>query len=354
MLEIFLRAGPGVLRPDFDEHANFATSMDVGSELKVNSIPFSQTPEKFDYKTYVELDVNCIALALGVDRQEIWELAGKAIGSGQQSAILAQKAEGKFYGDTLQELERFVNNNFLPAGMELRFKPKNTVGDTAQAAIDLQYSQVAQTLAAVPNLTTGNELRTLLASRSETFNKAFTDESGNIELDDSDIKTPKQDVYLTDDAPANDVQAAPIQSAKPTASDKPTNAGNTGPTETSAVATKDYQATRMDFVENITDLLNSTDSTSRARFGIVFRAQLRRLGAAAFADGLKDGGVTDVLDDDDLAQIQHWSISQSEMVTSFADDVYKKGLSQAEVSILPVQISNFNMRLTWELLFDKK
>lgn len=303
-------------------------SMDVGVPLEVKSIPFSQTPEKFDFIKYVELDVNSIALAVGVDRQEIWELAGRALGSGAQSAILAQKAEGKFYGDTLQELERFFNNNFLPTGLEFRFKPKNTVGDTAQSAIDLQYAQAAQTLAAIPNLTTGNELRYMLSSRSETYHNAFTDEHGNVELDDSDIKQPQQEVHLTDDAPPDSAQAQPIDNPNKGAQ-QPTNTNTDKAPETT---TKDYSATRMEFVQNLIDLLNATDSTSRARFGIVFRANLRRLGQQAFADGLRDGGVTDAtLDGDDLATVQHWVISQSQYVTDFADQTYKQGLSSAEV-----------------------
>lgn len=493
-------------------------SMDVGTPLKVESIPFSQTPEKFDYTKYVELDVNSIALAIGVDRQEIWELAGRSLGSGAQSAILAQKSEGKFYGDTLSELERFFNNNFLPTGLEFRFKPKSPVFDTAQAAIDLQYAQVAQTLASIPNVTTGNELRTMLANRSETFHNTFTDEQGNVELDDSDIKQPDQEVHLTDDAPPESTQAQPIVTAAPgkeSASNKPTATGQaqqadkpaaqakaspvkvgqkefasdeqrrgffgTHPdaanyrseSESNAVTpstisydkvssflgsfnndpdiarskiaelsnedlqgyrnlssdrtisstkhgkrssttfqtllddeakkrklslvrsesslkpqsipnkhaipgkdsvmnfygnleefgrsglgmgdlehppekigpgsplykppktrkSKDYSATRMEFVQNLIDLLNATDSTSRARFGIIFRANLRRLGQEAFRDGLQDGGVSDAtLDSDDLATVQHWVISQSQYVTDFADQTYKQGLSPAEIA----------------------
>lgn len=297
-------------------------SMDTGVELKVGSIPFSQTPEKFDWVKYVELDVNSLALGLGIDRQEIWELAGKALGSGAQSAILAQKAEGKFYGDTLQELERFFNNNFLPVGLEFRFKPKNTVGDTAQATIDLNYSQAVSTLSQVPNLTTGNELRQILASKSETFANVLTDEQGSVELDDSDVKRADQEVQLSDDAPSESIQAQPI--------DAKTQAGNK-PTSTTQQTQKDYQATRLDFIDNLVDLIGATGSTARRRFGIVFRAQLRRLGQVAFQDGLRDGGVTDPLDEDDLAQVQHWLINQSEFVTQFSDDAYKRELSPAEV-----------------------
>jgi hypothetical protein len=84
-------------------------SLDVDHPIKVESIPFAQTPEKFDFTKYVDLDVNSIALGLGVDRQELWELAGTfAWAAALSLRILAQKAEGKAYGDLLQTLERAV------------------------------------------------------------------------------------------------------------------------------------------------------------------------------------------------------------------------------------------------------
>jgi hypothetical protein len=125
------------------------------------------------------------------------------------------------------------------------------------------------------------------------------------------VKLPDQEVHLTDDAPPEKQQQAPISAP--------------------ATGQKDIASTRQDFIDNIVDLLSTTDSTSRRRFGIVFRAQLRRLGQQAFADGLADGGVNEPLDDDDLAQVQHWTISQSAYVSDFADEVYQKGLTIGEI-----------------------
>lgn len=481
-------------------------SMDVGSKLEVQSIPFAQTPEHFDFLKYVSLDVDSIALAIGVDRQDIWELAGRGLGSGSQSTVLAQKSESKAYGDILQSLERMFNNEILPPGLTLRFKTKNTVGDSAQAAIDVQYSTVVTNVAAIPDLATGSELRQLLSNKSETFANAFTDEKGSVELDDSDVQLPSQEVTLADDAPPEADQAKPIEGAtKPAAAKAPAlaqkeTAANTGamialflpddaaqalysqvspallaagvnpvPPEmyhitlvnlgeaaqirnarrtletaitslsdedvarnpisgqingigrfttsengsTNAVyasfdavdlpafraqllalangivgveqnhgfiphitlaylpigmatpnirltpidvrleqlalalgddrklfdldgdayfLSKEFQDTRDEFIDNIVSLLSSADQTSRRRFGVVFRAQLRRLGQTAFQDGLRDGGVNEPLDDDDLTQVQHWMIGQSDYVSKFADQVYRKGLTPAEVA----------------------
>jgi hypothetical protein len=513
-------------------------SLDVDHPIKVESIPFAQTPEKFDFTKYVDLDVNSIALGLGVDRQELWELAGKGIGSGAQSSILAQKAEGKAYGDLLQTLERVFNLSVLPAALEFRFKPRNTVGDTAQSEVDGQYATVAATLAAIPNMTNGAEMRRMLASRSQTFSEAFTNEQGSVELEDSDVQAPDQEVSIQDDAPAEDLQKQPLgeQAAKPTGQPEGTppkpsanesipqkqkdlatdaqrrwffahnpeyaaqggmpafspgadrethrqqlqqfaetsknrvanhlwdheliayndqaqvvvNADKTRASAKSLMddtrdaqyprkylvegardlygiqgddkavesrinrekaahaqavivaahvgdvkltdaqtrymhsvaqgnylsekysqyasgdrgtlqgvshgpisrrsgdrfqsaaaadfdkmryewANKEFQDTRDEFIASLIDLITNSDKESRRRFGVVFRAQLRRSGTQAFKDVLEEAGVAAPLDDDDQAQIQHWLIRQSEYVSDFANQVYQKGLSQAEI-----------------------
>jgi GAF domain-containing protein len=299
-------------------------SMDIGAPLTVNSYPFAQTPEKFDFIKYVDLDVNAIALGLGVDRQDLWELAGRGLGSGSQSQILAQKSESKAYGDILQTLERLFNNDILPAGLEFRFKTKNTVGDTAQAGVDVQYASVATSLAAIPDMTTGAELRQMLSNKSQTFADAFTDEAGNVALADSDVLLPDQEVRLDDDAPAEGLQDKPLGPARSAPTSKPAQIPAT-------TGQKDFQATRQEFINSIVELVSAADQNSRRRFGVVFRAQLRRHGQAAYQDGLIEGGVTDPLDEGDLAQVQHWTISQSDYVSQFANDVYQKGLSPAEV-----------------------
>jgi hypothetical protein len=52
----------------------------------------------------------------------------------------------------------------------------------------------------------------------------------------------------------------------------------------------------------------------------------------AYEDGLKAGGVEGEVDDDDLARVQGWLGEQSEYVSSFADSVYKEGLTDDQVS----------------------
>ena len=100
-----------------------------------------------------------------------------------------------------------------------------------------------------------------------------------------------------------------------------------------AEAIKSYEDTRGEFVRNLIDLIRGGlyEEVSRRRFGTVMRAQLRRLGQMAFQDGLVQGGVNDPLDEDDLFQVQSWLMKQSEYISSFADEVFKQGLSELEI-----------------------
>lgn len=95
---------------------------------------------------------------------------------------------------------------------------------------------------------------------------------------------------------------------------------------------KDYASTRAAFVSSLADLIAGglQDEVTRRRFGVVMRAQLRRLGQQAYEDGLKAGGIDDPIDEDGQAWVQGWLADQSAYVTRFADEVFKQGLTPVE------------------------
>lgn len=107
-------------------------------------------------------------------------------------------------------------------------------------------------------------------------------------------------------------------------------------------AIKSYEDTRTEFISNLVDLIRGglNEDVSRRRFGTVMRAQLRRLGQMAYQDGLQSGGVNDPLDEDDLFKVQSWMLGQSEYVSQFANEVFKQGLSEAEIESRAVVWAN--------------
>lgn len=152
------------------------TSIDPNAKVAAQVVPFAQTPDKFDWIKYMDADLSNYALAIGVDRQELAELSGKALGSGAQSETLSTKSSGKFYGDFYAQLARFLNWAILDEDCEATITEDDTQEKLAQAAIDAQYSQIAQSLSGigVPMPATIK----LLAQVSPTFDTAFTNERG--------------------------------------------------------------------------------------------------------------------------------------------------------------------------------
>lgn len=291
-------------------------SIDPTHPAKVESITFAEAPEKFDYDQYTDIHINALALALGIDKQELWELSGGTLGSGQQSKILAQKSRGKAFGDFLTMIERFINLYLLPDGLDFAFKYKDEEEEKAQAERDQAYIQIAQGMQGLQIPT--ETIYQMLADRSETFREVLTDESGEVvTTPGGDVQPIAPEVTVTDDRSQG---AEPPQPAQPQTAPVPQQ--------------KAYSFTKAQFVQDWTDLILSGlgDDVSRRNFGTAARAQLYRYGKMVFADGLREGGVDGEMDDFDLKQVQNWLSDQSGYVTHFANEVYKQGLSEAQVS----------------------
>lgn len=275
---------------------------------ELNPISFAQPPEKFSWRDYMEIDVNALALALGIDKQEIWELGSGSLGSGAQSQVLAAKARGKTFGDLLASIERAIND-ILPDDFVFEFKFRDPEEDKEKAALAQSYAQTLQTIGG--NLTQ-DEARQLLANQIEAIRDVITTPDGKLKPLNTSAPAPQ---VVAEDNSSLDTNAPPSQSFR----------------------AKDYQATRLEFERNFGDLVRAAraDDVTRRRFGIVLRAQLRRLGSMAYRDGLRQGGVivtTDEgLDSEDLLEIQSWASEQSVYVTNFGNELFKKGISDAEV-----------------------
>jgi hypothetical protein len=300
----------------------FIHQVDPNATAKPESIPFAVAPDKFDWVAYTNLHVNALALALGVDKQELWELTGGGIGTGAQSQIMHAKSQGKAFGDILAMLERAINTHVLPAEMEFSFHAKDTERDQAEAEMNKRYIEIAQTMNSMAGVFRPNEIRKMLADSSEMFREVLTDQNGRVELPDIDILTPQQAIGI-------DTQPALMPEQPTVGQPQPTNF----PFPSLQKALKNYDGIRNEFVSNLTDLIGAglNDDVSRRRFGTVMRAQLRRLGQKAFEAGLSDGGVSEPMDDEDLMVLQAWVQDQSSYVTRFADEVYKAGITPAQV-----------------------
>lgn len=294
--------------------------LDPSMPIKIENISLSRPPEKFDFKEYVDIDVDEMALAIGVDRQDLFPLASKSMGTGAQSQILAEKAKGKTYGKFLSLLERLLND-VLPEELTFTFKTNDPQKEAQDAAT---FKAWGDGLTSAGQHLSIDEGRRLLAEQVEAVESVVMDGSGQlVELTDADV-SPNVTQGIE---PNNNPAPAPV-TEQPTV----TSAGDATP-NAPAAQTKDFEDTRSDFVEDFIDLVQGSlhDDVGRRRAGTVLRAQLNSYGKQAREDGLKEGGVEDGLSDDDLTDHAAWLARQSGYVTDFLDEVYGDGLTDKEV-----------------------
>lgn len=296
--------------------------------IDVSIIPFSELPEHFNFREYMELHVNLVALALQDDPQNIWPLSGQGLGTGTQSRILHAKGQAKMFGKLLTMIERFINTEVLPDDLEFRFKYRDVEQDKERA----DTAQVWVQIASGATVLTDEEKRRLLANNVEAFQDVLLDEAGELRLPDSD-KLPETDV-IADDTTTNVTESEPNaapESQTPVANTPVVARGLGGRHDTDSDVYKDYTSTKTEFITNVSDLLKAgtDEDVTRRRFGIVFRAHLNRLGTQAYKDGLAAGGVDDDLSSADRANIARIYAEQAAYVSDLSKAMYSGDLTIA-------------------------
>jgi hypothetical protein len=308
-------------KPIFGDRMNYFVP-DMQYMPKIENYDFQSSPEKFDYRVYTDINVDRLALVLGVDRQELMQLSGGgAIGSQGQSNVLAQKARGKTIGFLLQQLERKLND-LLPDEYTFEFKYR----DSQEVLEDAQKAQLWATVAATVGAALNpNEQRTLLANEVEAIRDAIQDAPRANDV----INQP----FTAED---NTAGAAPVA---PAVSPPNVNVNDDTNDEigAKAITQKDYSTTQAMFVQDVRDLLMSAITPNpyldRRAFGVTMRSFLKNYGLKAYKDGLSQGGVNvEVLDPEDNSEYMRVFVEQSQYISGLAEDVFKnKSVTPANV-----------------------
>lgn len=192
--------------------------LDPDKPPQITFTQFSQLPDNFDYRQYMETAVDMFAAALNIDRQEFWTLASKTMGSGTQSEILHSKSERKGFADAYSMLERLINL-FLPPDLEFAFKFQDRESDKQ----DAERAQLWVTIAYSATDLTREQRLLLMANNVEQLADVILDDKGQIKLPDDDVRPDEQSQVIgesnttigtptgTDAVAANDT--TPIQKA---------------------------------------------------------------------------------------------------------------------------------------------
>lgn len=288
--------------------------LDTSTMPEVESVPFSNSPEKFDLIEYKNLNAREIASGIGIDVQDFWEITQRSnLGTATQSEILHQKAKGNTYGTLLKTLERALNQA-LPEYMEFAFQYKDPEEDEQEAnKAAIWINNASQILAS--SISTSEQVQRLLANQVPALKDVLTDESGRIiRLPDDDPKAPGQSVPQLPDVPEQQIA-------------EDVSISDTGD--------KALSATQSSFKGEFERLVSLVirGELSKAAVRPALRLQLVQNGADALLDGLRDGGVEQPeLDDESRQVFSEWRSRQSGYLAQFVDEIFKRDLSQQEIS----------------------
>lgn len=312
---------------------------------------FSKPPESFDFEKYTNLDAREMAVAIGIDVQDIWgELTGGGLGQGQQSEILAQKSRGKSFGRILKGLERLVNRAF-PVDVEMAWEYVDPQEDLEQATILQTTAGAIQILSGVLS---PDEARTLLANTVPAVHDVLVDETGNVrKLGDADPKGAAEEIRndVPSETPALAVGPAVAKPGPPEHPGLPSGVaaleaqlGRKGVLEPAGPANpplqktaKDFAGTSAAFVAEFTRIVNGAAGATPAVTRSILRDALWNAGWSAYQDGLRDGGVDpSQADAEELAMrrrtVAEWNASQTGYIMAFIEDVLSTTMSPEKVA----------------------
>lgn len=97
-------------------------------------IPFASLPDHFDKEQAITLYVYTLSLDFGVDVREFWP-ASQTGATKAEAEIQAQKAKGKGFGRLIMSIERAINWDILPPGLEFKFDNADSEDDLLRETI---------------------------------------------------------------------------------------------------------------------------------------------------------------------------------------------------------------------------
>lgn len=311
---------------------------------KIENYDFSQAPELFDYQKYTDINVDRLANAIGIDRQEIMALAKNGLGSGAQSNVLNQKGKGKTIAFLKQQLERRLND-VLPDDFTFEFKDR----DGQEALENAQKDNiVATTAAALASSLSPKAIEIYLANESEAFRDAIESAPRGNDV----YNAPYQQPVIAEDNTAGAVGVAQTPQEQTPQGKSPTVNINEDVEDEIKSVKKDYSTTQALFIQDVADLLRSASTPNtyldRRAFGVVMRSFLKNYGTQAYKDGMAAGGVfVETLDAEENVDNARIFIEQSQYINGLADDVYKAkavnpGNAQSRAMMWGKSLQQFN------------
>ena len=172
--------------------------LDPAQPTTAEFLSFADLPEHFDELTSINVYVNILALAFGVDVREFWPLSGGSLGTATESQVMHQKAKGKGPGEIYATLERVINWKILPPTVTFKFDYKDDEEDQLRASIEDAKTKTIMSMWNVKTPGGGEikdeppvsrlEIRQMLADNVSYFSEEFltVDVTEEVEVTDTE------------------------------------------------------------------------------------------------------------------------------------------------------------------------
>ena len=155
-------------------------SVDPAQPASADFTSFSGLPDAFNELETINIYVNILALAFGVDTREFWPITGGALGSATEAEVMHQKARGKGVGEIISVLERAINWKVLPSSATFAFDFKNDDEDKLAADIDkirtdtiMSMWKPSDPLTRISTPVSALEIRQMLSDNVSYFSEEF-------------------------------------------------------------------------------------------------------------------------------------------------------------------------------------
>lgn len=199
-------------------------TMKMDTPPSVITIPLAKIPAGFDVEVALRDAYLRYANALGVPVQDVQPLSGQGLGTGTQTTILAEEAEGYGRAAWRRKLLHAFNQIVLPRGLTFGWSNSNDIPEQQRRATMLATkSKVATDLVGAGVLTV-DEARAWLADErviartlvpdDPTPGEVFADDESNqveAEAEPPIVEVVKAALYEPTDAPGERIPAATIR-----------------------------------------------------------------------------------------------------------------------------------------------
>src|SRR6185369_5402840 len=97
-------------------------AMDPTTKIGLERVDLRSLPDGYDKETQMRWYTIALALAFGIDPQDIAPLPGHALGSSQQASVLAQKARGKGPSLFMSNVQQMMNfHGIMPRTIQFSY-----------------------------------------------------------------------------------------------------------------------------------------------------------------------------------------------------------------------------------------